>query len=321
MDNVSNLYAAKASPTFSGTVTFPDASTITDYLKSTTAASTYLTTTSASSTYAPKASPTFSGTVTFPDASTITDYLKSTTAASTYLTTTSASSTYAPKASPTFSGTVTFPVASTITDYLKSTTAASTYLTTTSASSTYVPLASPTFTGSIKLNGDVTLASAYTNTLTLNDHLVLCTGSNFTTPVSGQQGHIMTGTLETDRTSITSGTATKYATLNLTYGVWLIIGQIGYFNVNNSGTNTSASISNKFTSIHTTSGTANALYGLRQNFTSTVGLGIENHETVTRVATVNNSLTNYYLNSTITYTGGPLTMYNLSTNFYAVRIA
>jgi hypothetical protein len=124
----------------------------------------------------------------------------------------------------------------------------------------------------------------------------------------------MTGTLEADGTFITSATATKYATLNLTYGVWLIIGQTGYFNVNNSDTNTSASKSNKFTSIYTNS-------GLRQNCTSTVGLGIENHETVSGVATVNNSLTNYYLNSTITYTGGPLTMYNAATNFYAVRIA
>ena len=50
------------------------------------------------------------------------------------------------------------------------------------------PLASPTFTGTITLNGNVTLASASANTITLNDHLVLCTGSNFTTPVSGQQG-------------------------------------------------------------------------------------------------------------------------------------
>jgi hypothetical protein len=249
-------------PTLEGTVTFKDtnvlpntSTTITDYLQSTTAASTY----------APIASPTFTGTVTYPDASTITDYLKSTTAASTY----------APKASPTFTGTVTFPDASTITDYLKSNTAASTYLTTSSASSTYAPKASPTFTGTISLNDDVTLASASANTITLNDHLVLCTGSNFTTPVSGQQGYIMTGTFETDGTTIVTATAIKYATLNLTYGVWLIIGQIGYYNANA----TAASISIKWHTI-STSVAVSLLYGIRMNATNSIGTGIENHETL-----------------------------------------
>ena len=143
---------------------------------------------------------TFINTSTTPNTSTtITDYLQSTTAASTYAT----------KASPTFSGTVTFPDASTITDYLKSTTAAS----------TYAPLASPTFTGTISLNGNVTLASASANTITLNDHLVLCTGSNFTTPVSGQQGYIVTGTNTTNATSISSGTSIDFASINLSYGV------------------------------------------------------------------------------------------------------
>ena len=171
------------------------------------------------------------------------------------------------------------------------------------------------------MNGDVTLAATSANTLTLKDHLVLVTGSNFTTPLSGQQGYIMTGTLEADGTAIASATATKYATLNLTYGVWLIIGQIGYFNVNNSSTNTSASITNNYTSIHTTDATAYAKTGQRLNYTNTVGLGIENHELVSRVVTVTAALQNHYLNSTITYTGGPLTQYNASTNFYAVRIA
>jgi hypothetical protein len=97
------------------------------------------------------------------------------------------------------------------------------------------------------LNDDVTLASASANTITLNDHLVLCTGSNFTTPVSGQQGYIMTGTFETDGTTIVTATAIKYATLNLTYGVWLIIGQIGYYNANA----TAASISIKWHTIST----------------------------------------------------------------------
>jgi hypothetical protein len=63
------------------------------------------------------------------------------------------------------------------------------------------------------LNGDVTLTSASANTITLNDQLILCTGSNFTTPVSGQQGYIVTGSNEPSGTLITSGQATKYSCL------------------------------------------------------------------------------------------------------------
>jgi hypothetical protein len=46
--NINNTYAPKENPTFTGTVTFPDNSTITNYLKSATASSTYLTQSSAS---------------------------------------------------------------------------------------------------------------------------------------------------------------------------------------------------------------------------------------------------------------------------------
>jgi hypothetical protein len=102
-------------------------------------------------------------------------------------------------------GTVTFSDASTITSYLKSTTAASTYLTISTAALTYALKANLNFTGTISLNGDVTLASASANTITLNDLLVLCTGSNFTTSVSGQQGYMITGTNATDNTSIGTG--------------------------------------------------------------------------------------------------------------------
>lgn len=88
-----------------------------DLLTATTAASTYLTQSNASSTYAPKASPTFTGTVTIPAGASI----------SGYLTTATASSTYAPLASPTFTGTVTIPAGASISGYLTSSTAASTY--------------------------------------------------------------------------------------------------------------------------------------------------------------------------------------------------
>ena len=252
--------------------------------------------------------PTFSGTVTFPDGNTI-----SVTDEDTSIATKSyVQNMYATIENPVFSGNnVTFPDSSQITNYLKSTT----------ADSTYAPKASPTFTGTITMNGDVTLAQTSANTLTLKDHLVLCTGSNFTTPISGQHGYIMTGILEADNTTIASGTATKYATLNLTYGVWLIIGQIGYFNENTPASHTSASISNKYTSIHTTDAAPLPKNGQRLNYTNVVGLGIENHELISQVVTVTSVLTPYYLNSNITYTGGPLTMYNASTNFYAVRMA
>jgi len=79
--------APLASPTFTGTVTIPSGASI----------SGYLTTASASSTYAPLASPTFTGTVTIPSGASI----------SGYLTTASAASTYAPLASPTFTGSIT----------------------------------------------------------------------------------------------------------------------------------------------------------------------------------------------------------------------
>ncbi len=261
-----------------------------------------------SSLKADKSNPTFTGTVTFPDGSAISSTDEDTTIASKSF----VYGYFAPKENPVFSGNnVTFPDSSKITEYLKSSAAAS----------TYAPLASPTFTGTISLNGNVTLASASANTITLNDHLVLCTGSNFTTPVSGQQGYIMTGTLEADGTSISSNTATKYATLNLTYGVWLIVGQVGYYNVNNSGTNTTAAISIKWHTIHTTAASNNLLYGIRMNNANSVGLGIENHETLSRVVTVTSASTSYYLNASITYTGGPLSMYNASSYFHAVRIA
>jgi hypothetical protein len=101
-----------ASPTFTGTVTIPSGASISGYLTSATAASTYqtqagmssyLTISTAASTYAPIASPTFTGTVTIPAGASISGYLTSSTAASTYqtqagmssyLTTSAASSTY-----------------------------------------------------------------------------------------------------------------------------------------------------------------------------------------------------------------------------------
>ena len=140
-----------ASPTFTGTVTIPAGASISGYLTSATAASTYqtqagmssyLTTSTAASTYAPIASPTFTGTVTIPAGASISGYLTSSTAASTYqtqagmssyLTTSAASSTYQTQAGM------------------------SSYLTTSAASSTYYLQTNPSgFITSSALTGYAT---------------------------------------------------------------------------------------------------------------------------------------------------------------------
>jgi hypothetical protein len=338
---LTNLLAPKYSPTFTGEMTFPDGKIISQTEDDTTFWSdvTFKNTVTfpdysisqdaidqssgwintifveivqyVQTLYALKDSPTFTGTVTFPNGSTISETTSS------YLTTSTAASTYAPKASPTFTGTVTFPDSSTITDYLKSTTAANTYLTTSSASSTYAPKASPTFTGSINLSGDVTLASAYTNTLTLNDHLVLCTGSNFTTPVSGQQGYMITGTNATDNTSIGTGSVITYSTLDLSYGVWIVFGQIGYINASGG---TSASISSKQFGIHSVT-TLAIKYNNKYNQTNTLAATVSAADNFSRIVTVTNASTPYYLLGNLAYTGGPLYTNTSYTNFTAVRIA
>jgi hypothetical protein len=88
-------YAPKASPTFTGTVTIPAGASISGYLTTSVASSTYqtlsgmssyLTTSSAATTYATKASPTFTGTVTIPAGASISGYLTTSSAASTYQT-------------------------------------------------------------------------------------------------------------------------------------------------------------------------------------------------------------------------------------------
>jgi len=299
--------------TFINTSTTPNTSTtITDYLQSTTAASTYAT----------KASPTFSGTVTFPDASTITDYLKSTTAASTY----------APKASPTFSGTVTFPDANTITDYLKSsdasstyltqTNAASTYLTTSSASSTYAPLVSPTFTENIVFNGNVTLAQTSENTLTLNDHLILCTGTNWSVPsTGGMLGFGSTGAIVSDTLvsapNITSSNVFSFGSVTLTYGVWLLYGTAGFqITVPTAGTITSVQVS-----IGNTSTTLSGNFGIRDDSTQTVTNSTYMSHQVMRITSVTTASSTQYLNARYTFTGCTLNSRVGYSSFYAYRIA
>jgi hypothetical protein len=100
LSTAASTYAPLASPTFTGTVTIPAGASISGYLLSSTASSTYqtisgmssyLTTATAATTYAPLASPTFTGTVTIPAGASI--------------------SGYATLANPTFTGTPAAPTA------------------------------------------------------------------------------------------------------------------------------------------------------------------------------------------------------------------
>ena len=79
---------------------------------------------------------------------------------------------------------------------------------------------------------------------------------------------------------------------------------IGYYN----GNATSASVSIKWHTI-STSVAVSLLYGIRINATNSIGQGIENHETLSRVVTVTSASQTYYLVGYIAYSGGPLTTY------------
>jgi hypothetical protein len=220
------------------------------------------------------------------------------------------------KANPTFTGTVTFPDGSTITSTTNN------FLNTSYASyvsSTFAPLENPTFTGNINLNGNVSLAETSANTLTSNDHLVLCTGSNFTTPVSGQQGYILTGTNTTDLTSIPTATVTSLASITLSYGVWLVIGQGGIYN--SSGATAACVMSNKQFGLSNSATAFEAKFQSRSIGSYTLGIGVAACEQCTRVVTVTNSATPYYLLAFVNYSAGTLPTWSIQSNLYAVRIA
>ena len=223
---------------------------------------------------------------------------------------------------PTFEGTVTFIDTSTtpntstnISDYLTSSTAATTYLTQTNATSTYAPKASPTFTGTISLNGNVTLASASANTITLNDHLVLCTGSNFTTPVSGQQGYIKTGTNTTDATAITSASSIDFASINLSYGVWLIIGHLSYT------TGAAGTITDKYFWINSQATTQSTTNMIKNTYSVSVGINKSHVDSIQRIVTVTSASQDWFLGANLTFSTTTLITRSSNTNLYAVRIA
>ena len=229
----------------------------------------------------------------------------------------------ADRLNPTFEGTVTFKdtsttpnTSTTISDYLKSSTAASTYLTQTNATSTYAPKASPTFTGTISLNGNVTLASASANTITLNDHLVLCTGSNFTTPISGQQGYIKTGTNTADATAITSATSIDFATINLSYGVWLIIGHLSYYST------AAGTITDKYFWINSTATTQSTTNMIKNAYSNlSVGANKSHVDCTQRIVTVTSASQDWFLGANLTFSTATLTTRSSNTYLYAVRIA
>ena len=176
----------------------------------------------------------------------------------------------------------------------------------------------PTLTGNINLNGNVTLAQTSANTLTLNDHLVLCTGSNFNTPSSGQQGYMITGTNVTDLTSIPATTVTMLASITLSYGVWSLIGQAGIYNASST---TTCAMNNKQIGISNSATAFETKYQSRAVGTNTLSIGAAACEQANRIVTVTNSSTPYYLLAYVNYTTGTLQSYTSQSHFYAVRIA
>ena len=329
---LTTILAPKYSPTFSGEMTFPDGKIISQTTEDTTfwnnvelnGTVSFTNTSTTITDYALHTNGiidnlSLTGNVSFPDGSLITPTLENTTFWSErtlYNTTLVDTSTEIWTYRTILDFLTTSVAAST---YLATSTASSTYLTQSSASSTYAPKASPTFTGTISLNGNVTLASASANTITLNDHLVLCTGSNFTTPLSGQQGYMITGANATDLTSITSGSPVTYSTINLSYGVWIVFGQIGYINNNASG-GASASISSKFFGIHSATSISLA-YANKYNVTNSLAATLSGADNFSRIVTVTSVSTPYYFVGQLTYTGGPIYTNTSHTNFTAVRIA
>jgi hypothetical protein len=192
--------APLASPTFTGTVTIPSGASI----------SGYLTTATAASTYAPIASPTFTGTVTIPSGASI--------------------SGYAPLASPTFTGTPSMPTGTTAVTQTagNSSTAIATTAFVTSSPIINTPTISGTTTGACAATGNIgecknanvpsgspvsLTTSTYANvtSVSLTAGNWLCSGNvefqpNTTTVQTNQQAAISTTSAST--TGEISGTGT-----------------------------------------------------------------------------------------------------------------
>ena len=138
-------------------------------------------------------------------------------------------------------------------------------------------------------------------------------------PVSGQQGYMVTGTNTTDLTSIPTATVTALASITLSYGGWLLVGQGGIYN--SSGAAASCVMSNKQIGISSSATAFESKYQNRSIGSYTLGIGVAACEQCTRVVTVTNNATPYYLHAYVNYSVGTLQTWTALTNLYAVRLA
>ena len=106
--------------------------------------------------------------------------------------------------------------------------------------------------------------------------------------------------------------------MTLSYGVWMVSAQIGYQNVTGG---TTATLTTRFFGISSSTGAITNNYASRQTHSISMSAGISHAEQLTRIVTVTNASTPYYLVGQISYSGGPLYTASGYTNFYAVRIA
>ena len=276
-------YAPTASPTFTGTVTFP--LTTAGYVKTTSAGVI-----------------SSAGTVPWTDVSStpttlsgygITDGLTSSTAASTYLTQSNASSTYLTQsnASSTY-----LPITTASSTYLTITNAGTTYLTQTNAVSTYVSLSgsysNPTWITGLawsKISSTPTTLSGYgitdalSSTTAASTYLTISNAGTTYSPIAGSSSITTLGTVTSGSFPVAnlSGTTLPSAVVNssLTKIGSLSAGTAGFVKIDASGNLTSdsstyltiSSASSTYLTI-TNASTTYATLGANSNITSLTGL-------------------------------------------------
>ena len=94
------------------------------------------------------------------------------------------------------------------------------------------------------------------------------------------------------------------SSITLSYGDWLIIGQAGIYN--SSGAAATCTMSNKQVAISSSATAIEGNYQNRSIGSYTLGIGVAACEQCTRVVTVTNSSTLYYLNMYVNYSTGTL---------------
>ena len=128
---------------------------------------------------------------------------------------------------------------------------------------------------------------------------------------------MITGTNATNQSSMSNATTTQLASINLSYGVWLIMAQAGIYNAH--ATSTCAITNKQFCVSSTTS--FETLYQNRSIGTNTLAVSAAACEFVHRVATVSSASATYYLLGFCNYSTGTLQTWSGLTNLYAVQIA